>query len=286
MNKDHEARRKALETILRKAQPLILEGYSACPGSDLDRQKLLGIQKKSSFADLVTVFDKRVEEFLIEELQKVFPGENIIGEESAPNRNDLRKHAEPLDSFWLIDPIDGTTNYTRAYPFFSSTMAWVENKNSHFQTVAGATFDPIKNEMFSAHLKGGTTLNGQTLKVSSVIHNENALFATGFAVLRYDNVAEPFEIFSRLTKKSLGVRRDGSAALDLAYVATGRIDGYWEFGLSPWDMATGSLLIEEAGGKITSPHHNDAWDLFEGSILSSNGQLHEWLRDALRKSEA
>lgn len=272
------ARQDSLEAILRSATPLIKEGYTAVPGRDRERQASIGTQAKSSPKDLVTVYDQRVERFLTEALQRSFPGEAIIGEEGcAASGRSAKDLAESLDSFWIVDPIDGTTNYSRAYPFFCSTVAYVErNANGHFEPVVCATWDAIHDEMFAATRGEGAWLNRERLRVTKNDDPQQALLTTGFASERAASGEKSFGLFKTLTKKTLGVRRDGSAALDLAYVAAGRIDAYWEWGLSPWDTAAGILLVSEAGGRLS---HQDGGeiDLMTGEIVATNGELHAWM---------
>ena len=291
LDKDFESRRLAAIQILESATPLLLEGYSAAPGSDPERQKHLGTETKSSVRDLVTKFDKLVEEKIFSEIGKRFAGEAIIGEESvASGKASVRELAKNLDSFWIVDPIDGTTNYSRAYPFFCSTLAYcVRNSNGIFEPVVAATWNPVAREMFSASKGNGAWLyhvSGESkkhtkLSVTTVSNYEKALLTTGFIQTRVDSADATFRLFEKLTCKTLGVRRDGSAALDLAYVACGRVDSYWEWSLSPWDVAAGILLVQEAGGRVT--HHNgEPIDMMTGEILSSNGSLHDWMISEIR----
>jgi myo-inositol-1(or 4)-monophosphatase len=278
-------RLREAERIIRSATPLLLEGYSATPGADEPRRlALLGTEKKSTYKDLVTVFDRRVEEFLVRELERSFPGEAIIGEEGSSSLGESgSSRAQGLDAFWVIDPIDGTTNYSRAYPFFCSTLAFITREANHRAVPrVGVTWDPLHAELFSASEGGGSWLNRQALKVTSVGDPKQALLATGFAQSRVANSAPTnFERFGHITSQTLGVRRDGAAALDLAYVAAGRIDAYWEGTLAPWDVAAGMLLIREAGGLVT---HFDGTpsDPLTGEVLSSNGHLHKWLLDTIK----
>jgi myo-inositol-1(or 4)-monophosphatase len=136
--------------------------------------------------------------------------------------------------------------------------------------------------MFSAHLGGGATLNSQPLKVSSVSQPQEALLTTGFASSRTESEKRSFELFRELSLKTLGVRRDGAAALDLAYVAAGRIDAYWERCLSPWDTAAGLLLVRESGGRC-SHHGGEAAEVLSGEVLATNGHIHAWMLDSLKK---
>jgi len=275
-------RQEKLETILRSATPLLKEGYAAVPGADPHRAAAIGTKAKSSPKDLVTEYDRKVERFLFEALNRAFPNEAVIGEENtAASGKSVRDQAANLDAFWIVDPIDGTTNYSRAYPFFCSTVAYVKKMHEgphrgSYRPVVAATWDPIHDEMFAATLGGGAWLNRERLQVTINDNPQQALLTTGFASERASSGEKSFELFKILTKSTLGVRRDGSAALDLAYVAAGRIDAYWEWGLSPWDTAAGILLVQEAGGRL-SHHNGDEIDLMSGEIAATNGALHDWL---------
>jgi myo-inositol-1(or 4)-monophosphatase len=288
VNPKHSELKKRLEFLeqaLSDARSIVLEGYSQVPGTDQDRQSRLQSVEKSSHKDLVTVYDKRVEEFLTQRIEQVFPGESILGEEqSSASGNGV---VEPTaDAFWLIDPIDGTTNYTRAYPFFCSVMAYVERPPTGAWSVElGGVYDPLRNEMFSAMRGGGAYLNRQRLAVSQVQDPKKALLTTGFAQLRRVQTARNFELFKKITMETLGVRRDGSAALDLAYVASGRIDAYWEWGLAPWDVAAGALLVQEAGGTVSGLSRSE-FNLFSAEILAANPNLHDWIYCAINEKDS
>lgn len=284
---DPVARMRELERILRRASPLLLEGFHVAPGADANRRARLGTKQKSSHRDLVTVYDQRVEAFVTESLARVFPGETIIGEEAvSASGRPARELCEKHDAFWLIDPIDGTTNYSKAYPFFASTAAFAARagRGTH-EVLAAATWDPTREEMFAAAKDGGAWLNRLRLSVTSVRRPEQALLATGFASTRASSKRTlAFARFEKLTKLTLGVRRDGAASLDLAYVACGRTDAYWESSLSPWDTAAGILLVQEAGGKVTHLDGKRA-ELLSGEVLSSNAFLHKWLQNELEAGQ-
>lgn len=276
-------RRNEVEKILRSATSLLLEGYSANPGADTQRAARLNATAKSSFRDIVTEYDKKVELYLTEMLQKSFPGESIVGEEdTATHSGSIRDRCQDLSGFWIIDPIDGTTNFSRAYPFFCSTIAFVaKNEQGIFEPQVGVTFDPVHGEVFAASKGGGAWLGREKMSVTSIAEPKEALLTTGFARERHKSEDIPFELFKKLTKLTLGVRRDGAAALDLAYVACGRTDAYWESGLAPWDTAAGILLIQEAGGRVT---HLDGqpYDIFSGEVLATNSFLHKWVQENLK----
>jgi myo-inositol-1(or 4)-monophosphatase len=278
-----EARRRLIEGFLQEATPLLLESYSPTPGADEERRRaLLGTNQKTSHRDIVTHFDRKIEAFLHAKIQAAFPGETIIGEEAASSGYDWTS-LQGIPGFWVIDPIDGTTNFSRAYPFFCSTIAYVEHQGNSWSVLCGATWDPTRREMFSAHRGGGATLNGKPLRVSSVEEPKQALLTTGFASSRTHGEKRSFELFRELSLSTLGVRRDGAAALDLAYVAAGRIDAYWERGLSPWDTAAGLLLVSEAGGRC-SHHGGENAEVLSGEVLATNGALHAWMLESLQKS--
>ncbi len=286
MKNEYLDRAHELGRLFQQVAPYILDHFSPTPGADPRRAEMLGVTAKSSPRDLVTKVDKTVEETLTELLAKSFPGEILIGEESG-------KRPDPsLDCFWILDPIDGTTNFSRAYPFFCTTGAFVvadPQAEGGFRTVAAATLDPIRNELFIAARGQGAFLNRSRLKVAPTAEASQGLFVTGFvstvvqrhgADLAQAQAQQAFEIFERITRQTLGVRRDGSAALDLAYVACGRVDAFWESGLAPWDVAAGSLLVEESGGKMSTVR-GQKWGLFSKDLLASNQILHNWLLEQL-----
>jgi len=278
-----QSRLEEAKNILVSAKDLLLEGFSWTPGSDPARNRDLGISTKSNFHDLVTIYDKKVEAHIVDKLSKSFSGELIIGEEgTAAQSKSAREQAEGAPCFWVLDPIDGTTNFSRSYPFFCSTLAFLIHNGQRFEPIVAATFNPVSGELFSAFKGGGSWLGRQKLQVSSVENPHEALLTTGFASLRHSEDKSCFDIFSDITSQTLGVRRDGSAALDLAFLAAGRIDGYWENGLSAWDISAGTLLVEEAGGLVTR-HDGDQIDLFDGEILSSNDRLHKWLMNKIKE---
>ncbi len=277
-----EKRVSECRELMLRVEGLLMKGFSWTPGSDPARVSELATESKKSFRDLVTKYDRLVEEALLSELSRLFPGESIVGEESiASSQNDPKKIAQKSPLFWTVDPIDGTTNYSRAYPFFCSTLALSQwNADGSCSPLLAVTFNPVSREMFWAIKGGGAWLNRERLKVSPVKNMEQCLLTTGFASLRSTEDLKSFELFSKLTQKTLGVRRDGSAALDMAYVACGRIDAYWEWGLAPWDLAAGVLLVEEAQGKVTK-HNGQAFDVFDGEVLATNGLIHQELIQAI-----
>jgi myo-inositol-1(or 4)-monophosphatase len=191
--------------------------------------------------DLVTEIDHQSEKLLLEEVQKDFPGHRIFSEESGV----IQGTAEHI---WYIDPLDGTVNYAHNIPFFSVSIAYA------FQGVLslGAIYDPMRDEMFLAERGKGASLNGRPLHVSTTSELQRSLLVTGFPYTAWDTPQDNFANFVRLAKLTRGVRRLGSAALDLGYVAAGRFDGYWEISLNAWDVAAGGLICEEAGAQVTN----------------------------------
>jgi myo-inositol-1(or 4)-monophosphatase len=196
------------------------------------------IEFKRSGIDLVTDADKASEEALLQFLRERHPGHAILAEESGASQGaGLR---------WLIDPLDGTTNYAHHVPHFCVSVA-VDGPDG---VLAGAVYDPMLDELFSAARGQGATLNGRPLKASATTELERALLCTGFPYDVRESPDGPVGLLNHFIRRAQGIRRTGSAALDLAYVAAGRFDGFFEFGLKPWDIAAGSLLVEEAGGVI------------------------------------
>jgi myo-inositol-1(or 4)-monophosphatase len=215
-------------------------------------------------ADLVTEADRTSEALIRERIRERWPEHDILGEEQGlvDTGSDYR---------WYVDPLDGTTNFAHSYPVFCVSMA-LEHKG---QRIAGVVFDPTRDEMFSAERGGGAFLNGQPICVSKTAKLAESLLATGFpSHKRHKNPNIYF--YHQLTLRSHGLRRAGSAALDLCYVACGRFDGFWEFNLNPWDTAAGVLLVEEAGGKVTD-FSGGPFQIDSRQTAASNGLVHEAL---------
>ena len=224
-------------------------------------ERKIPFELKGDF-DLVTAADRASEALIVERLQSHFPSHSILGEEGG------RRDGQ-AEYCWYVDPVDGTTNFAHGFPAYNVTMA-VEKSG---ELIAGVIFDPTRNEMFAAEKGGGAYLNGRRIHVSKAAAVNESLVATGFpSRKRHENINIHF--YYQLAMISHGVRRAGAAALDLAYVASGRLDGFWEFGLSPWDMAAGILLVEEAGGRCADMH--GAPRLLSGkTLLANNGLIHE-----------
>ena len=214
--------------------------------------------------DLVTEADIAAEELIIERIRSHYPKHSILAEESGEavsiGGNSPWK--------WIIDPLDGTTNYAHGYPCFCVSIGL------EFEGVlqVGVVYDPMRNELFAAERGEGTTLNDRRIRVSEVSELSSAMLCTGFPynVRERPDFTREFTIF---TMNAQAVRRDGSAALDLAYVSCGRFDGFWEDGLNAWDVAAGVLLIEEAGGKVTN-YQNERLNIYTKKVVASNGLVH------------
>ncbi len=235
--------------------------------------KLLNIKQKGFAWDLVTEADDESERVILDLLKNLYPTHSICSEEYG-----ILENADS-DYCWMVDPLDGTTNYTHQYPWVSISIALLFKG----APIAAVVYNPIMQELFQASKGKGALLNGKRIQVSQVASLEHSLLATGFAYDRKENTDNNYVEFCHITQHSQGVRRGGSAALDLAYVAAGRLDGFWERGLKTWDIAAGVLLIEEAGGKVTS-YEGQPVDLATGRLLASNGNIHEALIKELKQA--
>ncbi|MCZ6778225.1 MAG: inositol monophosphatase family protein [Acidobacteriota bacterium] len=229
------------------------------------------IEKKGP-KDFVTAVDLEAEEAVVGFLESQTPDLGIVAEERPE-----RPSADGLS--WVIDPLDGTTNYVHQYPFFAVSVALVQGNTP----LVGVVLDPLRNEEFTALRGGGAFLNGDRIQTSAVRSLSSALMLTGFPFRAIALLGSYIRSFEAVLRSTVGVRRDGSAALDLCHVACGRADGFWELRLSPWDIAAGHLLVEEAGGRSTDfVGGNSQWHT--GDILASNGHLHTTLIRLLRES--
>jgi myo-inositol-1(or 4)-monophosphatase len=212
--------------------------------------------------DLVTEADRASERLILERLQSHYPSHAVVAEETGT-------HSGDSEYCWYVDPLDGTTNFAHGFPVFNVTLA-LERAG---ELIAGVVFVPIRNELFTAEKGGGAYLNGERFHVSKALSVSESLVATGFpSRKRHENINVHF--YYQLAMLSHGVRRAGSAALDLAYVACGRLDAFWEFGLSPWDMAAGILLINEAGGACSDMKGGPV-SLYGPHLLTDNGAIHD-----------
>lgn len=250
----------AIETA-RDAGQLLLEKFG----------RKINISKKGDI-NLVTEADLASEALIIEQIKSYYPRHSILAEESGEaviiGGDNTWK--------WIIDPLDGTTNFAHGYPCFCVTLA-LEHEG---EIVLGVTFDPTRNEMFAAERGRGASLNNKPIRVSDTEQLGDGLIVTGFPydLKERDNFARHLTDF---LLSSRGVRRDGSAAIDMAYVACGRFDGFWEEGLNPWDVAAGVLLIEEAGGQV-SYYDGSRFSIYTPPICASNGLLHSQMLAVLK----
>ncbi|MBV9083217.1 MAG: inositol monophosphatase [Acidobacteriaceae bacterium] len=211
--------------------------------------------------DLVTAADRASEQLIMKRLKQRFPTHGIVAEEGGR----AEMHA---DMRWYVDPLDGTTNFAHGFPMWNVTLALARND----EVIVGVVYDPLNRELFAAERGSGARLNGAPMRVSSADYLNDSLVATGFpSRKRHQNVNIHF--YFQLAMVTHGVRRGGSAAIDLAYTACGRLEGFWEFGLNPWDMAAGTLLVEEAGGTV-SGMRGEPLDLHGRYVLADNGLIH------------
>ena len=231
--------------------------------------KIQTISSKGRKGDLVTNVDLEVENKIKEYLTEKTPDISINAEESG-------KLNKSSDLTWCIDPLDGTTNYSHGYPFFGTSIGLVfKNK-----PILGAISVPYLNELYSACIGGGSFCNDNKLKVSNPINLSDSLLVTGFSYDRFETEDNNYAEFCYLTHKTRGVRRGGAAAVDLAFVAAGKVDGYWERGLEVWDLAAGAIIVKEAGG-IISDYPSGEFNLSSGRILACSPTLEEELRKEL-----
>jgi len=236
-------------------------------------EKELDIQTKASEFDLVTQADKLAEAKIIEVISKDFPEHSFLAEESGQATRDS-------DYLWVIDPIDGTVNYAHRFPQFCCSIGLYFKG----EPLLGVVLDPCRNELFTATRGHGAFLNGKKISVSKIETLTRALLATGFPALKGGLLHRNLEYFKMFLGKCQAIRRPGSAALDLCYVACGRIDGFWELGLSPWDTAAGALMVQEAGGTVTNLD-NASFDFNVKGVIATNGLLHQPIKDVLDQYE-
>ncbi len=216
--------------------------------------------------DLVTNVDRSTERLITEHIQQAFPDDLISGEEYGQQ---IPEGPSENDRCWLIDPIDGTLNFSQGIPLFCVSIGF----QIAGQTVVAAIYDPMRDELFSAAKGDGAHLDGQPLKTSSLDDISASVLVTGFPLGDTQHFQWTMEQFDLLTRTCRGIRRLGSAAIDLAYVAAGRMEGFWEYDLKPWDTAAGYLLVSEAGGQVTTID-GAPFSVHDSSVAASNGNLH------------
>jgi len=254
----HETMYEFANSVAEEAGQLLLEGLGE------NRE----ISHKSGPTDLVTQFDQASQKLIASRIREKYPDHSILAEEELTEHKGATK--------WIIDPIDGTTNYVYNYPLFSISIA-IEREG---EIEIGVVRIPVLDETFSARKGKGSRLNGDRISVSDTPEFTQSLLATGFP---YDDdlVPEAVDIFTRLARTTRGIRRDGSAALDLSYIAAGRFDGFWELDLSPWDIAAGVLIVKEAGGRVSDFQGNKHNIYTSKGIVATNGKIHSEMIDRL-----
>lgn len=234
--------------------------------------KLEVIEEKGRPGDLVTEADKASEAEILAVLRRHLPNHGILAEESG----NIGTADSPC--LWTIDPLDGTTNYAHQYPFYAVSIGLLIDGVPQ----VGVIFDPSRQDLFRAARGLGATCNRRPIRVSTISELSRSLLVTGFAYDRCETADNNYAEFCHLTHLTQGVRRSGAASIDLAYVACGRLDGYWEKGLAPWDLAAGVILLEEAGGRVTA-YDQKPFDIWSGRILATNGRIHQSVSEELMK---
>jgi myo-inositol-1(or 4)-monophosphatase len=251
---------KPLAIRLAKKSGGILQGH-------LGRVKKVGYK---GAVNLVTEMDLLSEKMIVAEIRKHYPNHSLLAEEKTHRQKD-----SPYQ--WIIDPLDGTTNYVHGYPVFCVSIGLEKDG----EIILGVVYDPSRDELFVGEKGKGARLNGRTLQVSSICALSRSLLSTGFPYDLRESSVNNFDHFRNFATRVHAVRRAGSAALDLCYVAAGRFDGFWEMKLAPWDLAAGSLIVREAGGKVTdfqgNPIHLDG-----KNVLASNGKIHREMMKILK----
>ena len=233
--------------------------------------KIQKISSKGREGDLVTNVDLEVERKIKDYLLDQTPKITILAEESGQSN-------KSSDLIWCIDPLDGTTNYSHGYPFFGTSIGLIYNGIP----ILGAISVPYLNELYWGCITKGSYCNEEVIKVSNPINLSESLLVTGFSYDRFETENNNYAEFCWLTHKTRGVRRGGAAAVDLAFVASGKVDGFWERGLQIWDIAAGAIIVHEAGG-IISNYPNGELDLYSGRILACSPKIHSELKDQLSK---
>jgi len=242
------------------------------------------LHTKSAMNDLVTEVDKGAETMIRNLIQTHFPKHGILGEESVEPGPDASRQAlaklSGAEYLWIVDPLDGTTNFVHGFPFFAVSIALAYKG----EVIVGVVYNPVHNELFVAEKGKGAYVRGRRLRVSAEAKLSDSLVATGFPPDK-DHAAVNMRGLQALSGKVRNIRVNGSAALHMAYVAAGRLSGFWEVGLNPWDIAAGSLLISESGGMVTDPL-GQPYNLNVRNVVASNGLIHQQFIDELKAAEA
>ena len=247
--------------ISKQAGKLIKEGFG----------KNLQVNFKTNEINLVTQIDKASEKLIIDFIKNKFPSHSILAEEGGGVNNDS-------EYLWVVDPLDGTTNFTHGLPIFAVSIGVQKNN----KTIAGVVFDVMRDVIYSAELGSGAFANSSKLNVTDTEKLNHSLLVTGFPYNIAENPDHAFERFVALTKKSRGVRRLGSAAIDFCYLASGVFDGFWEVNLQPWDICAGKLIVEEAGGLVTDFECKQI-DIYSKKILCTNNKIHNQIIDVMNE---
>ena len=251
-----------IQLIAKEAGSVIKEGFG----------KNFSIEFKTNESNLVTEIDQKSEKLIKEFISKEFPTHSILAEESGSTKGSS-------EYLWVIDPLDGTTNFAHGLPIFSVSIGVQKNG----ETICGVVYDVMRDAMYSAEIGNGTYCDSQKLSVSKNDNLKRSVLVTGFPYDIADNPNNAIERFGAFLRNSRAVRRLGSAAIDLCYVASGVFDGYWEVSLHPWDMCAGQLLVEEAGGVVTN-FRNEKMNIYSKQILATNGLVHKSMLDILNKN--
>jgi myo-inositol-1(or 4)-monophosphatase len=225
------------------------------------KRAVLEVQEKGR-NDYVTIADREAEEVIVRLIKGRFPDHTIVAEESPPTEGDSGYR-------WYVDPLDGTTNYIHCYPLFAVSIGLADAQGMR----AAVVYDPLRNELFTAARGRGAHLNGRPARVSSISRLSQGLVVTGIPFRSLGRLDQYLASFRAFITEASGIRRDGSAALNLAYVACGRYDGFWEMALSPWDVAAGSLIVQEAGGVVTDFQGRDR-HIESGDIIAATPEVH------------
>ena len=252
-----------LERLARQAGQILRAGY----------QKEHQVDYKGVI-DLVSEIDRQSEDYLLGQIKETFPDHQILAEESGGTHGG--------EDQWYIDPLDGTVNYAHNIPIFSVSIAYASNG----AMCLAAVYDPMRDEMFTAERGKGALLNGRSLRVSGAIELQKSLLVTGFPYDAWNSEFDNFDNFVKFAKLSQGVRRLGSAALDLCYVAAGRFDGFWELALKPWDVAAGGLICEEAGGRVTNVYGKADYITPPQSVVATTPGIHTRILEELNYTQS
>lgn len=253
------------KSVAKAAGEIVMASYARIAESDVD-------EKGSN--DFVTVVDLAAQKIIVDGIRRAFPDDFIVAEESLAPEVNAGKN--PRGRRWYIDPLDGTTNYIHAYPVFAVTLALEIDG----RLMVAVTYAPRDRELFHAVRGHGAFMNDTPIHTSRLSDHNRILLGTGFPFRARHLLDIYLKSFSHFFNQARGVRRGGAAALDLAYVAAGRLDGFWELTLSPWDIAAGVLLVEEAGGRVTDFFGGDTY-LESGHIIVTNGLLHDWMCEGI-----